>query len=133
MSTRLFHTVILVGASLGAALAAPGCGGSVNDSSPDDAKSDAGDSAFATISPAGGDTAIDPRDTGWSGIRADTMTYDSFHIIAPADTGHDSGNDTGKDAADTGVDTWPGITPVLDTGTDTFPGISPPPPPRDGG
>ena len=76
------------------------------------------------------DTGIDTgTDTGWGGIRpADTGTDTGWVGILPppADSGVDSWHTI---VADTGVDTFPGITPVIDTGIDTFPGIAPPPPP----
>ncbi len=136
MSTRLFHTVVLVGVSVGVSLLTVSCGGTVDaeqacqDAACEDAKSD----SFPHIA---ADTA--PVDT-WDGIRTDTTTYDSWGGIRPADTGV---RDTwgGIRPADIGVDTWPTI--AADTSKpdapgdgrdasdahddDTWPGILPPP------
>ena len=126
MQTRLFHTIVIVGASLGAAATstiAIGCSGG----SGSDGSSVASDTGAKDTFP----SIFDVAKETFPGI---SPVFDSG-----LDSGHDSAKGDAKDAdatdtfpgiaIDSGKDTFPGISPKADT----FPGISPPPPPPDPG
>ena len=118
MTNRLFHTIVVVGAALGASSWVVGCGGSEEGSSTADtgARPDSGKATVDTGWPSiafgdagAGDTWFGIRpyepDTGATDTRADAPD-------APADAG--DAKDGGTDAVpDTG---WPGISPVIDSG-----------------